>query len=208
MGKARCCYLVLAKGNGWRRRSRHAGVITQGTQSTESFTPDRPLPKIFRLTKAGKVTLDLFEGSTINTPSLLAVEDHIDALLWAERLGGLEGLIQRSQKNLSVIAKWVENADWVAFLAESEPTRSSTAVCLKIIDPRFVALSKDEQSAFVKRLTGLLEHEDAAYDIASYRDAPPGLRIWGGATVESSDLETLTRWLDWAFEETFHSLSP
>jgi phosphoserine aminotransferase len=172
----------------------------------ESFTPDRPLPKIFRLTKAGKVTLDLFEGSTINTPSLLAVEDHIDALLWAERLGGLEGLIQRSQKNLSVIAKWVENADWVTFLAESEPTRSNTAICLKIIDPRFVALSKDEQGAFVKRLTGSLESEDAAYDIASYRDAPPGLRIWGGATVESTDLETLTQWLDWAFEATLRSL--
>ena len=172
----------------------------------ESFTPDRPLPKIFRLTKAGKVTLDLFEGSTINTPSLLAVEDHIDALLWAERLGGLEGLIQRSQKNLSVIAKWVENADWVTFLAESELTRSNTAICLKIIDPRFVALSKDEQGAFVKRLTGSLESEDAAYDIASYRDAPPGLRIWGGTTVESTDLETLTRWLDWAFEATLPSL--
>ena len=172
----------------------------------ESFTPDRPLPKIFRLTKAGKVTLDLFEGSTINTPSLLAVEDHIDALLWAERLGGLEGLIQRSQKNLSVIAKWVENADWVTFLAESELTRSNTAICLKIIDPRFVALSKDEQGAFVKRLTGSLESEDAAYDIASYRDAPPGLRIWGGATVESTDLETLTQWLDWAFEATLRSL--
>ena len=172
----------------------------------ESFTPDRPLPKIFRLTKAGKVTLDLFEGSTINTPSLLAVEDHIDALLWAERLGGLEGLIQRSQKNLSVIAKWVENADWVTFLAESEPTRSNTAICLKIIDPRFVALSKDEQGAFVKRLTGSLESEDAAYDIASYRDAPPGLRIWGGATVESTDLETLPHGLDWAFEATLRSL--
>ena len=172
----------------------------------ESFTPDRPLPKIFRLTKAGKVTLDLFEGSTINTPSLLAVEDHIDALLWAERLGGLKGLIQRSQKNLSVIAKWVENANWVTFLAESELTRSNTAICLKIIDPRFVALSKDEQGAFVKRLTGSLESEDAAYDIASYRDAPPGLRIWGGATVESTDLETLTQWLDWAFEATLRSL--
>ena len=172
----------------------------------ESFTPDRPLPKIFRLTKAGKVTLDLFEGSTINTPSLLAVEDHIDALLWAERVGGLEGLIERSQKNLSVIANWVETVDWVTFLAESEPTRSNTAICLKIIDPRFVALSKDEQGAFVKRLTGSLESEDAAYDIASYRDAPPGLRIWGGATVESTDLETLTQWLDWAFEATLRSL--
>ena len=172
----------------------------------ESFTPDRPLPKIFRLTKAGKVTLDLFEGSTINTPSLLAVEDHIDALLWAERLGGVEALIQRSQKNLSVIAKWVENASWVTFLAESESTRSNTAICLKIIDPRFVALSKDEQGAFVKRLTGSLESEDAAYDIASYRDAPPGLLIWGVATVESTDLETLTQWLDWAFEATLRSL--
>jgi len=173
----------------------------------ESFNPDRALPKIFRLTKAGKVTLDLFEGATINTPSMLAVEDHLDALAWAENLGGLDALIARSKANLQVIRDWVMSTPWVDFLATTEATQSSTSICLKIISPSFTELDETEQSAFVKTMTGLLESENAAYDIASYRDAPPGLRIWGGATVEASDLQCLTAWLNWAFEETSASLA-
>jgi phosphoserine aminotransferase len=173
----------------------------------ESFNPDRALPKIFRLTKAGKVTLDLFEGATINTPSMLAVEDHLDALAWAEKLGGLDALIARSKANLQVIRDWVTSTPWVDFLATTEATQSSTSICLKIISPSFTELDETAQSAFVKTMTGLLESENAAYDIASYRDAPPGLRIWGGATVEASDLQCLTAWLNWAFEETTASLA-
>jgi len=173
----------------------------------ESFTPDRALPKIFRLTKAGKVTLDLFEGATINTPSMLAVEDHLDALAWAESLGGLDALIARSKANLQVIRDWVRITPWVDFLATTEATQSSTSICLKITSSSFTELEEPAQSAFVKKMTGLLESEDAAYDIASYRDAPPGLRIWGGATVEASDLQCLTVWLNWAFEETTASLA-
>ena len=173
----------------------------------ESFTPDRALPKIFRLTKAGKVTLDLFEGATINTPSMLAVEDHLDALAWAESLGGLDALIARSKANLQVIRDWVRITPWVDFLATTEATQSSTSICLKITSSSFTELEEPAQSAFVKKMTGLLESEDAAYDIASYRDAPPGLRIWGGATVEASDLQCLTGWLNWAFEETTASLA-
>lgn len=173
----------------------------------ESFTPDRALPKIFRLTKAGKVTLDLFEGATINTPSMLAVEDHLDALAWAENLGGLDALIARSKANLQVIRDWVMTTPWVDFLATTETTQSSTSICLKITSPSFTELDEPDQSAFVKKMTGLLENENAAYDIASYRDAPPGLRIWGGATVEASDLQCLTSWLNWAFEETTASLA-
>ncbi len=173
----------------------------------ESFTPDRALPKIFRLTKAGKVTLDLFEGATINTPSMLAVEDHLDALAWAESLGGLDALIARSKANLQVIRDWVRITPWVDFLATTEATQSSTSICLKITSSSFTELEEPAQSAFVKKMTGLLESEDAAYDIASYRDAPPGLRIWGGATVEASDLQCLTAWLNWAFEETSASLA-
>ena len=173
----------------------------------ESFNPDRALPKIFRLTKAGKVTLDLFEGATINTPSMLAVEDHLDALAWAENLGGLDALIARSKANLQVIRDWVMSTPWVDFLATTEATQSSTSICLKITSPSFTELDETAQSAFVKTMTGLLESENAAYDIASYRDAPPGLRIWGGATVEASDLQCLTAWLNWAFEETTASLA-
>jgi phosphoserine aminotransferase len=165
----------------------------------ESFTPDRPLPKIFRLTKKSKVDQEIFEGSTINTPSLLATEDYIDALRWAESIGSLAALHARANANTKVLADWVAHTDWVDFLAGDPATRSNTSVCLKVVDPRVTRLSDDAQAEFAKKLAALLEKEGAALDAASYRAAPPGLRIWCGATVEASDLEALTPWLDWAF---------
>ena len=166
----------------------------------ESWQPDRPLPKIFRLTKSGKLNQDIFVGSTINTPSLLAVEDQLDALGWAQELG-LSGLIQRSEYNLQAIADWVNVTDWVDFLAADPSLRSSTSICLKIVDPWFTDQETDAQRDVVKQLVEMLEVESVAYDIAGYRDAPPGLRIWGGATIETSDLEILVPWLDWAWQE-------
>ena len=166
----------------------------------ESWQPDRPLPKIFRLTKSGKLNQDIFVGSTINTPSLLAVEDQLDALGWAQELG-LSGLIQRSEYNLQAIADWVNITDWVDFLAADPSLRSSTSICLKIVDPWFTEQETDAQRDVVKQLVAMLEVESVAYDIAGYRDAPPGLRIWGGATIETSDLEILVPWLDWAWQE-------
>ena len=166
----------------------------------ESWQPDRPLPKIFRLTKSGKLNQDIFVGSTINTPSLLAVEDQLDALGWAQELG-LSGLIQRSEYNLQAIADWVNVTDWVDFLAADPSLRSSTSICLKIVDPWFTEQETDAQRDVVKQLVAMLEAESVAYDIAGYRDAPPGLRIWGGATIETSDLEILVPWLDWAWQE-------
>lgn len=166
----------------------------------ESWQPDRPLPKIFRLTKSGKLNQDIFVGSTINTPSLLAVEDQLDALGWAQELG-LSGLIQRSEYNLQAIADWVNVTDWVDFLAANPSLRSSTSICLKIVDPWFTEQETDAQRDVVKQLVAMLEAESVAYDIAGYRDAPPGLRIWGGATIETSDLEILVPWLDWAWQE-------
>ncbi len=174
----------------------------RAVERLESFTPDRPLPKIFRLTRKGKLIEGIFEGATINTPSLLCVEDALDALSWAEEVGGLAGLIKRSEANLAVIAKWVARSDWVDFLAVKKATRSCTSICLQVVDPWFTALSEDDQRAAIKQLVHRLETEGVAYDIAGYRDAPPGLRIWGGATVEREDLEALLPWLDWAFAET------
>lgn len=165
----------------------------------ESYTPDRPLPKIFRLTKKGKVDLEIFEGSTINTPSLLATEDYIDALKWAESIGGLEALQARANANTKVLADWAAKTPWVDFLAADVGTRSNTSVCLKVVDPRVTGLTEEAQAEFAKKLAGLLEKEGAALDAASYRSAPPGLRIWCGGTVEASDVEALTPWLDWAF---------
>jgi len=165
----------------------------------ESFTPERPLPKIFRLTKKGKVDLEIFEGSTINTPSLLAAEDYIDALKWAESIGGGATLMARANANTKVLADWVVRADWVDFLAADPATRSNTSVCLKVVDPRVTRLSDDAQAEFAKKLAALLEKEGAALDAGSYRAAPPGLRIWCGATVDAADVEALTPWLDWAF---------
>lgn len=165
----------------------------------ESYTPDRPLPKIFRMTKKGKLDGELFEGSTINTPSLLATEDYLDALRWAESLGGGEALIARANANAKVLFDWAERTPWVANLANDAATRSNTSVCLKVVDPRVTSLSDEGQAEFAKKLAALLEKEGVALDAASYRAAPPGLRIWCGATIEASDLEALTPWLDWAF---------
>jgi phosphoserine aminotransferase len=167
----------------------------------ESYTPSWPLPKIFRLTKGGKLIDGIFSGATINTVSMLCVEDAVDGLKWAESIGGLKGLIQRSNANLDAIASWVEKTDWVDFLAETKETRSCTSICLKIVAPWYQALSAEEQAAKAKKIVSLLEAEDVALDFGSYRDAPPGMRIWGGATVDTSDIEALLPWLDWAFTE-------
>jgi phosphoserine aminotransferase len=164
----------------------------------ESYTPAWPLPKIFRLTKGGKLMEGIFVGETINSPSMLCVEDALDGLRWAERVGGLPALMARSQANLAAVTKWVEASDWVAFLAEDEAVRSNTSICLKIIAPCFTSLNEDGQRAAVKALAALLEQEGVALDIGAHRDAPPGLRVWGGATVETSDIEALLPWLDWA----------
>jgi phosphoserine aminotransferase len=166
----------------------------------ETYTPDRPLPKIFRMSKGGKLIDGIFVGDTINTPSMLCVEDALDGLRWAESLGGLPALIARSAANLKVIEDWVAQSSWAAFLAEDKAIRSSTSICLKIVDPAHVALPADEQAKRAKAVAALLDKEGVAYDIASYRDAPAGLRIWGGATVETSDLELLMPWLDWAYQ--------
>jgi phosphoserine aminotransferase len=165
----------------------------------ESYIPPWPLPKLFRMTKGGRLVEGLFAGETINTPSMLAVEDALDGLRWAERIGGLPALVARSEANLAVIERWVERTAWVDFLARESRTRSSTSICLRVTDPAIAVRPEAEQAAFVKRLTRLLEDEGVAFDIAGHRDAPPGLRIWGGATVETADIECLTGWLDWAF---------
>jgi phosphoserine aminotransferase len=167
----------------------------------ESYTPDRALPKIFRLTKKGKLDSELFEGVTINTPSLLAIEDYLDALKWAESLGGCAALHARANANAKVLAEWVQGTAWVDFLAAEAEIRSNTSVCLKVVDPSVTALSEATQAEFAKRLATRLEAEGVALDAASYRSAPPGLRIWCGATIEQSDLEALIPWLDWAFTE-------
>ncbi|MBO6595198.1 MAG: phosphoserine transaminase [Pseudomonadales bacterium] len=172
----------------------------RAVERLESYTPTWPLPKIFSLVKKGKLGLDLFDGATINTPSMLAVEDQLDALAWAESIGGLSGLIKRSEANLSVISSWVGNADWVDFLAKDAASNSSTSICLSIVDGWFSSKSEDDQRALIKGMVANLESEGVALDIGGYRDAPPGLRIWGGGTVESSDIEALLPWLDWAFD--------
>ena len=171
----------------------------RAVERLESYTPPWPLPKIFRLTKSGKLIEGIFKGETINTPSMLAVEDYVDALKWAEDIGGLPTLLQRSADNLAVLSDWVVLTDWVDFLCAEEAYRSNTSICLKIVDSDVIAMDEDAQAAFAKRIATLLDAEGAAYDIGAYRDAPPGLRIWGGATVETADLEILTQWLDWAF---------
>jgi len=165
----------------------------------ESYTPAWPMPKLFRMTKGGKVTLDLFEGATINTPSMLAVEDAVDALKWAASIGGLAEMRRRADANLGVLEAWAQKTSWVAFLAEDPAIRSNTSVCLKVIDPAVTSLSEDAQADFAKKLAGLLEKEGVALDVGGYRDAPPGLRIWCGATVDTDDLDALTPWLDWAY---------
>ena len=165
----------------------------------ESHTPPWPLPKIFRLTKGGKLIGGIFEGATINTPSMIAAEDALDGLKWAAEIGGLRALIARSEASLRQIEGWVEESDWAGFLAAEPATRSCTSVCLKITDPAVAALPEDRQAAFAKRMVALLDGEGVAYDIGAYRDAPPGLRVWTGATVEQDDVKALLPWLDWAF---------
>ena len=165
----------------------------------ESFSPPWPLPKIFRMTKGGKLVEGLFEGETINTPSMLAVEDYIDALKWAEGLGGVKALIARSDANLAAIADWATNTPWVDFLAQDEAIRSNTSVCLKVVDPWFVALAPEAQADAAKKIASILDKEGVAFDIGGYRDAPPGLRIWCGATVDTADIKALLPWLDWAW---------
>ena len=172
----------------------------RAVERLESYTPPWPMPKIFRLTKGGKLNRSIFEASTINTPSMLCVEDHLDALRWSAQIDGLPGLIARSEANLAALASWVTKSSWAAFLAEDENTRSCTSICLKLSDPGLATMPEDAQQSFVKSMTGLLEQEGVAYDIGSYRDAPPGLRIWGGATVETADIEALLPWLDWAYD--------
>jgi phosphoserine aminotransferase len=172
----------------------------------ETYQPPWPLPKIFRMTKGGKLNEGIFEGETINTPSMLCVEDYLDTLQWAKSVGGLKALIARADANTKVIADWVARTPWVEFLAREPSTRSNTSVCLKVVDPAVTSLSADAQSAFAKALAGAVEKEGAGYDLGHYRDAPAGLRIWCGATIEASDVEILTQWLDWAFAKTKDAL--
>ena len=167
----------------------------------ESYKPAWPLPKIFRLTSGGKLNEGIFKGETINTPSMLAVEDYLDALEWARRIGGLDALVARADANFTVIDRFVEKSPWLGHLAAKPQTRSNTSVCLSIVDPAVTALSTEAQAEFAKGIVSALDKQGVAYDIGHYRDAPPGLRIWAGATVEASDLEKLMPWLDWAFAQ-------
>ncbi|PIR39305.1 MAG: phosphoserine transaminase [Alphaproteobacteria bacterium CG11_big_fil_rev_8_21_14_0_20_39_49] len=173
----------------------------QAVKRLESYTPAWPMPKIFLLTKGGKLIDGIFKGETINTPSMLAVEDAIDGLKWAESIGGLPKLIERSDENLKVVKDWVAKTAWVDFLARSEEITSNTSICLKIVDPEYTSLPAEEQESRAKQIVSTLEKEGIAYDIGSYRDAPAGIRIWGGATVEKADMEDLLPWLDWAYAE-------
>ena len=178
------------------------GVIVlspRAVERLETYKPAWPLPKLFRMTKGGKLMEGFFEGETINTPSMLCVEDYLDALNWGREIGGLEALISRADANAKAIADCVAKTPWIDFLALKPETRSNTSVCLKVVDPEITALAPEAQAAFAKALASLLEKEKVAYDIGAYRDAPPGLRIWCGATVETCDVAALTQWLDWAF---------
>ena len=171
----------------------------RAVERLETYTPAWPMPKIFRMTKGGKLIEGIFKGETINTPSMLAVEDYIDALEWAQSLGGFKGLMARADANLAAVEKWIAKTPWVENLAAVNETKSNTSVCLKVVDERVTKLDADGQAAFAKALSSVLEKEGAALDIGGYRDAPPGLRVWCGATVETSDVEALLPWLDWAF---------
>ena len=171
----------------------------RAAERLQTYTPPWPMPRIFRMTNGGKIIEGIFVGDTINTPSMLCVEDYIDALNWSKSIGGLDGLVGRADNNLKVIAAWVAKTPWVDFLASKPEIRSNTSVCLKVVDPAITSLSDEAQASFAKQLAGMLEKEKVAYDIDAYRDAPSGLRIWCGATIEKSDVEALTKWLDWAF---------
>ena len=185
------------------------GMLVLGPRAVarlESYKPAWPLPKIFRLTKGGKLNEGIFAGETINTPSMLCVEDYLDTLQWAKSVGGVLATIARSDANAKTLSDWVATSSWIDHLAKNANERSNTSVCLKVVDPAVTRLSGDDQAAFAKTIAGLLEKEGVAYDIAYYRDAPPGLRIWCGATVERHDIEALTPWLDWAFAEAKSAL--
>ncbi len=187
------------------------GMLALSPRAVErllTYKPDRPLPKIFRLTSGGKLIDGIFKGETINTPSMLCVEDALDGLRWAESVGGLAGLIARSEANLRAVAEWVDRTPWVDFLAEDPATRSCTSICLKITAPWFMVLAPEGQAKAAKQLATLLEKEGVAYDIGAYRDAPPGLRIWGGATVETADIAALLPWLGWAFDAVAREFAP
>jgi len=173
----------------------------------ESYTPHWPMPKIFRMTKGGKLVEGIFEGETINTPSMVAVEDYLDALNWAQSVGGLKGLIARSNANLAVLDAWVQKSGWAGFLAKDTASRSNTSVCIKVTDPWFQGLSGEAKADAAKKIASLLDKEGVALDIAGYRSAPAGLRIWCGATVETADLEALTPWLDWAWAKVKETAS-
>lgn len=173
----------------------------RAVERLESYVPAWPMPKIFRLTKGGKLINGIFEGATINTPSMLCVEDYLDALAWSKEIGGLDALVGRADKNLAVLEEWAEKTAWVDFLAKDKASRSNSSVCLTIVDEAVAALDADAQAKFAKAIVSRLDKEGVAFDIGAYRDAPSGLRIWAGATVEASDLEALTPWLDWAFEQ-------
>jgi len=179
----------------------------RAVERLERHVPSWPLPKVFRLTKAGKLNQGIFEGETINTPSMLCVEDYLDALNWAKSIGGLKALIARADANAKVITDWVKSAPWIEFLAKDPAVRSNTSVCLKVVDPHVTKLSAEAQAAFVKAIAAALEKEGVAYDIDAHRDAPAGLRIWCGSTVERADLEALTAWLDWAFANSRDALA-
>ncbi|QIE54052.1 phosphoserine transaminase [Pikeienuella piscinae] len=186
------------------------GVIVlspRAVRRLETYEAPRPLPKIFRLTKGGALMEGVFRGETINTPSMLAVADYTDALDWAERVGGLAGLHARADANFAALQKWVDRTGWIENLVAEPAYRSNTSVCLRVVDPAVAALDDAAQRAFCKRMAALLESEEAAFDIGGYRDAPAGLRIWCGATVETADIEALTPWLDWAFAAAMSELS-
>lgn len=179
----------------------------RAVERLESYKPAWPMPKIFRLTSGGKLIEGIFEGDTINTPSMLCVEDYIDALQWAKSVGGLKGLMARAYANAKVINDFVDANDWIANLAADPATRSNTSVCLRIVDPQVTALDAAGQAAFAKAIATALEKEGVAFDVGSYRDAPAGLRIWAGATVETADLEALMPWIGWAYRQQKATLS-
>jgi phosphoserine aminotransferase len=173
----------------------------RAVERLESYKPAWPLPKVFRMTKGGKLNAGIFEGETINTPSMLCVEDYLDALNWGKSIGGLKALMARADANTRVLADWKARTPWIDFLAKEPAIRSNTSVCLKIVDPAITALTSDLQADFCKKLVALVEKENAGFDFAHYRDAPAGLRIWCGATVDAKDVALLTQWIDWAFAE-------
>ena len=188
------------KGLGGEAAHGMLAISPRAAERLTGYKPAWPLPKVFRMTANGKLNEGLFRGETLNTPSMLCVEDALDGLTWAEESGGMAGLIARSEENLDAVSRWVSRTPWAEFLAEDPATRSSTAICIKFTAPWFVRLSEDERFATVRRMAAMLEQEDVAYDVAGHRDAPAGFRIWGGATVEAGDIRLMLPWIEWAFE--------